>query len=260
MFGYIYITTNLVNDKKYIGKKKSSKFDPKYLGSGKLLWQAIEKYGKENFSSEIIEEVNGDMTLLNEREVFYITKYNAVESDQFYNIKPGGDGGRGSGWHHNDHFKQLMHEMQKDGKSWMVGKKHSEETKRKMSESRTGCLHPMYGKKHSEETRKKISEKVKMNPPSTQGYGELNPMFHRVWVTNGIDSKAVLQSDLSYYESIGYKKGRLVGKWMTNGKDSRMVLKKDQDKYLKLGYRFGRTTKRSAETIERIAIEKDNCE
>ena len=36
MYGYIYITTNLINGMKYIGKHKASMFDPAYKGSGKV--------------------------------------------------------------------------------------------------------------------------------------------------------------------------------------------------------------------------------
>lgn len=55
MYGFIYITTNLINGKKYIGKRKCTfnEYDDSYLGSGKLLLQAVEKYGKSNFSREI---------------------------------------------------------------------------------------------------------------------------------------------------------------------------------------------------------------
>ena len=49
----IYLTTNLINGKIYIGlltnlKKKN------YLGSGKILKKAINAYGKENFKREEI--------------------------------------------------------------------------------------------------------------------------------------------------------------------------------------------------------------
>ena len=66
MYGYIYETTNLINNKKYIGKRTSKKFLPNYLGSGVLITKAIEKYGKENFTVKLIEEVNGDKNILNE--------------------------------------------------------------------------------------------------------------------------------------------------------------------------------------------------
>ena len=53
-YGFIYITTNMINGKKYIGQKIFDNKFNNYLGSGKLLKQAIKKYGKKNFYREII--------------------------------------------------------------------------------------------------------------------------------------------------------------------------------------------------------------
>lgn len=59
MYGYIYKTTNLVNNKIYIGQKHSDKFlGNRYLGSGKRLREAVDKYGKECFTVELLEEVD----------------------------------------------------------------------------------------------------------------------------------------------------------------------------------------------------------
>lgn len=60
MYGYIYKTTNLINNKIYIGqhKVKEEKIDNSYYGSGKLIIQAIKKYGKENFKSRDIRMVS----------------------------------------------------------------------------------------------------------------------------------------------------------------------------------------------------------
>ena len=44
---YIYKTTNVVNNKIYIGKHKSKDLDNNYLGSGKILQLAVKKYGEE---------------------------------------------------------------------------------------------------------------------------------------------------------------------------------------------------------------------
>lgn len=55
---YIYITTNTINGKKYLGQRKLAPNkaieDDKYFGSGNLIVSAIKKYGKDNFTKEII--------------------------------------------------------------------------------------------------------------------------------------------------------------------------------------------------------------
>lgn len=86
----IYITTNLLDGKKYIGKDEDN--NPKYLGSGLHLIRAIKKYGKKNFQKEILAYANNKEEL-NELEIYYIDYYNAQKSDLFYNIAPGGTGG-----------------------------------------------------------------------------------------------------------------------------------------------------------------------
>ena len=94
MYGFIYITTNHINGKRYIGQKNYDTYGhwKNYLGSGVVLKSAIKKYGISNFSKEIIEECK-TVEELNEREKYWIEHYNAVKSDDFYNIALGGDGG-----------------------------------------------------------------------------------------------------------------------------------------------------------------------
>lgn len=93
-YGFIYMTTNLVNQRRYIGKKKYDKRGvwKTYLGSGVALKRAIEKYGSENFKRDILD-VAYSSSELNSREQYWIEHYNAVDDKSFYNISPGGDGG-----------------------------------------------------------------------------------------------------------------------------------------------------------------------
>ena len=99
MYGYIYITTNLINGMKYIGKHKAAVFDSTYKGSGKILLKAFKKYGRENFKCQILEQQTDVTTIceslaeLNAAEKFYIDYYNCVYDSTYYNLKPGGDGG-----------------------------------------------------------------------------------------------------------------------------------------------------------------------
>jgi len=91
----VYLTTNLINNKKYIGV--DSKNDPKYLGSGKWLKRSINKYGIESFTKEVLKEFETEeQAYLYEIEM--ILKFNAVESNEYYNIQEGGNGG----WSHVD--------------------------------------------------------------------------------------------------------------------------------------------------------------
>lgn len=92
MFGYIYLTKNLVNGRLYVGKHKSEKYDSQYFGSGKILLQAIDKYGIQNFTNEIIYEAKTEEDL-NQKEIQYISEYRRKYEKLMYNIAFGGDGG-----------------------------------------------------------------------------------------------------------------------------------------------------------------------
>jgi hypothetical protein len=91
--GVIYLTTNNINGKQYIGV--DSKNDPHYYGSGKIIRLALKKYSRRNFTKEILEE-NDDSKYLFEREQYWIDKYDAIESKNFYNLAEGGKGGAGT--------------------------------------------------------------------------------------------------------------------------------------------------------------------
>lgn len=158
----IYRTRNLINDKIYIGKDKYN--NPKYLGSGKLLHQAIKKYGIENFKKEIICEID-NLKELNELEIFWINEENSITPNG-YNISLGGAGGDTLS-NHPDKDKIF-----KEHSIWMKNyennpwKNKSEETKQKISKTlkqkyKNKENHPCYGKKLSEETKQKIGKSNK---------------------------------------------------------------------------------------------------
>lgn len=89
----VYLTTNNIDGKKYIGV--DSKNNPEYLGSGKILKRSINKYGRENFTKEILFEFDTEEDAYL-KEIELISELSAVESEEYYNIHPGGKGG----WSH----------------------------------------------------------------------------------------------------------------------------------------------------------------
>ena len=92
MYGYIYRTTNLINGKVYIGKHRSSSFDPWYLGSGKVIGLATTKYGIDNFRVEMISPAE-DAVQLSKLEVKFIADFRKLLGKQsVYNISNGGGG------------------------------------------------------------------------------------------------------------------------------------------------------------------------
>jgi len=87
----IYITTNLINFKIYVGFYNGN--NPKYLGSGDLLLKAIKKYGRNNFRKEILEEFDlDDWSFGNykDRERYWIWFYNSQNINIGYNLTEGG--------------------------------------------------------------------------------------------------------------------------------------------------------------------------
>lgn len=95
---YIYITTNKVNGKRYLGQRKTPKDktpqNDTYLGSGTLLLKAIKKYGKENFSKEVIH-VCKNQKEADFLEIKEIQQREILENkDKWYNRDAGGQYGR----------------------------------------------------------------------------------------------------------------------------------------------------------------------
>lgn len=181
----IYKTTNLVNNKFYIGQDSNN--NPEYLGSGILLQKAIEKYGIKNFVKQTLE-ICKDKDHLNDRETYWIEKTEAKKYG--YNIADGGHGG-------NTYTEETRQRISKQFKNRKFSKETIEKRKAtraknpekyKLSEERKKIIGDQHrGKTISEEHKKAISKSVKernnyskeflANQKSENKKGEKNPMW-----------------------------------------------------------------------------------
>lgn len=89
MVYYIYKITNKINARYYIGVHYGE-LDDSYMGSGKALRRAINRYGIENFEKQVLESFHSKEDAYNREKDLVKT----VRDDKLsYNLKKGGQGG-----------------------------------------------------------------------------------------------------------------------------------------------------------------------
>ena len=199
MEGIIYKYTNKINGKVYIGQtihEKQRICAHKYCYGESYFHNAIKKYGFENFEYVILERL--DESLLDEREIYWISFYNANDVSFGYNLTGGGDGLRGRKLT-EEHKQKLINgkknkpvseETRKRMSDAMKGKVRSEEHCRHLSESLKGRTASNKGISPSEETKKKISEALKGRPSSEETKKKMSASHKKI-----IHKQNFLQND-----------------------------------------------------------------
>lgn len=192
----IYKITNLVNGKIYIGKHKTDNPDDGYLGSGKLLWKAFDKYGIENFKKEILFDFETEEEM-NSKEAELVNE-SFVAREDTYNLTLGGNGGWnfinenrdkiapcGFRWFHLHATEEQKRICDKNRKR--VLESFSEERKNEICQKISSNLKKHYenhqahflGKHHTSLSKAKIG---KANSIHQQGSGNSN--FGKHWWMN----------------------------------------------------------------------------
>jgi len=160
----IYITTNIINNKIYIGQCDVN-CRKHYLGGGLYLKRAINKYGFKNFANKTILLCEDDCA--DYYEVKLIQLYNSQNLQVGYNIANGGKSIGKQSAVTKEKLKGIF-----IGKTYedLYGKEKSDRIRRKQSVARTG-------KSRSIETRKK---------DSIGKIGNKNPMYntsiYKIWL------------------------------------------------------------------------------
>ena len=186
----VYIHINKINGKMYIGQTKQV-VKQRWRNGGKgykpkneetsYLWNAIQKYGWDNFEHIILmDNLSEDMANIVEEEL--IKKYNTRNRTIGYNIKYGGENhvmsedtkiklSKITKERMNNYSEKELKELGRKISiansginNGFYGKHHSDKTKEKMRINHahlSGADHPMFNYHHSKETKQKWSEKRK---------------------------------------------------------------------------------------------------
>jgi group I intron endonuclease len=198
----IYKTTCKINGKYYVGMHSTDDLNDGYIGSGKRLWNAIRKHGRENFEVEYLEFFDS-RELLIEREKELVND-ELLKDPMCMNLMRGGKGGFISD---ENQFKR----SQAGGlartkkctaeKLSIIGKMGGFTTLK----NKVGYFDPknkrFNGKKHTEETKIKI--KIGVGESQT---GEKNSQFGTCWIKTSDNkiSKRVKKLQLSEYLNNGW--------------------------------------------------------
>lgn len=155
-YGYIYVTVNMINGKKYIGQKK---FDRQgkwktYIGSGIAFKHAVKKHGAEHFKTFVIDYANSPEEL-NDLENKYTVTLNCVKSKNYYNLVEGG--GTVTGLKFSKKTLDRLGELATGENNYFYGKQYF------------GIENGFYGKSHTLESRKAMSEQHKGQVPWSKG-------------------------------------------------------------------------------------------
>ncbi len=166
----IYVITNLVNAKQYVGITKNLKRRWKehlqMNGSAKALHESMKKHGEENFVfTHIADAFDKESASVLER--LLIKEHNTL-APSGYNLTSGGQGAY-----------DVSYETKEKMRNARLGKKMPESSRKKLSDSKKGIpmnlatknklLAVNVGKKASEQTKKKMSDAKKGKPPNSAG-------------------------------------------------------------------------------------------
>ena len=135
----IYIITNKINNKKYIGQTRNPE---RRIGlhftkscHNKLLKAAVKKYGKDNFNIDIIYFADLSDKEIDDMERWYIKTNNSLAPNG-YNLEEGGKANKKGYWTGKKLTKEHKEKISKNNARPMLGKKYSKEIAKKMGDAR----------------------------------------------------------------------------------------------------------------------------
>ena len=223
MYYTVYKITNLVNSKIYIGAHKTKDINDKYMGSGKILKLAQEKYGIENFKKEILEVFETSEMMYQYEAILVNERF--IKRKDTYNLKEGGYGGFD---HINDgsidHIrrtklgrvranengalkkaKERLAWLRENDKDW--NEKKREKFKKSIREYYKNNEGSFKGRRHSEESKEKMREHCRK---SKHQVGKNNSQYGTIWICNLKikENKKIKEEEFEAWYDKGWIKGK----------------------------------------------------
>lgn len=201
---FIYKTTNLINEKFYIGKHCTSNLKDGYIGSGTILRRSVRKYGKQNFKCEVLEYCENHEDLKKrEREII---NEEFLKDPLSMNLQLGG----GGGFSNEEHIKKCRKGASDHQKKVWQNKEYREKIKKSLLQNliknhkEKKIKHDNFkDKTHSRETKALMSEQRKGT-----GLKETNSQFGTCWITKEGINKKIKKQELNIFTNLGWSKGR----------------------------------------------------
>lgn len=208
----IYLITNKINNKKYIGQSASIEerwyrhsVDYKRL-TDRYLYRAMNKYGFNNFKFEILE-TDIDISLIHEKEKHWIKELN-TKAPYGYNMTDGGEGS----------FNRLVSEETKEKlRQANLGKTASDETKKKFSVITSKRFEDINERKKISDSMKKNEKAIEKAIINIQAYNNsVSKEQKKLNMNKAIESrsKSVIAKNIKDEETLEFNSIRKAAEWI----------------------------------------------
>ncbi len=138
----IYKTTNILNNKFYIGMHSTNNIDDDYIGSGRRLYNSIKAHGRVNHKTEILHYCKTREELCSKEKE--IVNEDLIKDSLCLNLMTGGHGGATHEWSTESRTKSSL-KLKNRNNTWghkvslaNKGKRQSQEIIDKAAQSRKG--------------------------------------------------------------------------------------------------------------------------
>jgi len=209
----VYETVNKETGKCYRGCHVTKNPYDGYLGSGKYLKRAINKYGIEKFEKFVLYVFDNKEDMVKKEIELVDDEY--LRTANTYNLKKGGEGG----WDYLidlpkmkevrrkniEYGVNILREKLKDDNFRMKWSKRSSDTLKKTNSEGKIRYDTFTGKCHSKETKDKIGI-----ANSIHQQGDKNSHYGTCWIYSDIEKKSISikKDDLQLWLDKGWTKGR----------------------------------------------------